>query len=158
MTNEREYTGANIRVVLVDDHESVREWLRSLLAQEPDMVVVAEARDGRTAVEIAINLRPDVVVMDVAMPELNGIEATRQISAEAPEVKVIALSAHAENQLTVGMIQAGASAYLLKKSAIDELVNAIREVAAGRNGNLQKGRSTLVRPETGQIEDASDQT
>ena len=130
VTDKREFPGAKIRVVLVDDHEKVRERLRSLLAQEPDMEVVAEAGNGRTAVETVINLKPDVVVMDVAMPELNGIEATRRIRIEAPEVKVIALSAHAENQLMMGMIQAGASAYLLKKSAVDELVNTIREVAA----------------------------
>ena len=130
VTDKRESPGAKIRVVLVDDHEKVRERLRSLLAQEPDMEVVAEAGNGRTAVETVINLKPDVVVMDVTMPELNGIEATRRIRIEAPEVKVIALSAHAENQLMMGMIQAGASAYLLKKSAVDELVNTIREVAA----------------------------
>ena len=122
----------SIRIVLADDHKIMRQGLRAMLEQEEGLEVVAEAENGRATVQAVSQHRPDVVVMDVAMPELNGIGAARQISTEAPEVKVIALSAHAARQLVVGMFQAGASGYVLKKSAVDELVQAVREVAAGQ--------------------------
>lgn len=117
-----------IRVILADDHQLMREGLRSLFNDEPKMEVVAEAENGRDAVRLAHELRPDVVVMDIAMPELNGIEATRQIKAKLPEVKVVALSMHTDKRFVVEILRAGASAYLLKDSAFLELKKAIGEV------------------------------
>lgn len=123
----------SIRILLVDDHKLVRDSLRALIEhQADDIEVVAEAADGRAAVELVRNLSPDVVVMDIGMPDLNGIEATRQILAEAPDVKVIALSMHAGRHFVADMFGAGASGYVLKESAFKELAQAIRTVVAGR--------------------------
>ena len=122
----------SVRIVLADDHQIVRDGLRTLLEQESGMEVVAEAEDGHTAVALAREQRPDVVVMDIAMPDLNGIEATRQIKADLPEARIIALSMHADKRFVAGMFQAGASGYLLKKGAFRELVQAIRQVVAGQ--------------------------
>lgn len=122
----------SIRVIVADDHKIVRDGLCALLAQQPDMEVVAEAADGHTAVQLARNLSPDVVIMDITMPDLNGIEATQQIVAQAPGVKVIALSIHADRQFVAGMLTAGASGYLLKNCAFEELRQAIRTVVAGQ--------------------------
>lgn len=121
-----------IRVLVADDHKILREGLRSLLESQDDMEVVAEAEDGRTAVGLARELKPDVVVMDVAMPDLNGIEATRQIVADSPNVAVIGLSMHSDRRFVAGMLSAGAYGYLLKDCTFDELVEAIRSVVAGR--------------------------
>jgi len=118
----------SIRILLADDHPIVREGLRSLINRQFNMEVVAEAKDGREAVCLARKLRPDVVIMDVAMPGSNGIEATRQTAG----VKVIALSMHSNRQFVVGMLDAGASGYLLKDCAFEELIGAIRTVIAGR--------------------------
>ncbi|MFH1570038.1 MAG: response regulator transcription factor [Gemmatimonadota bacterium] len=122
----------NLRIVLADDHEIVREGLRVLLSQQSGMEVVAEADSGLTAVELARQHQPDVVVMDIGMADLNGIEATRRIKSELPDIKVIALSMHADKRFVAGMLQAGASGYLLKKGAFHELAQAVREVMAGR--------------------------
>lgn len=122
-----------IKVLLADDHQIMREGLASLLEKQPDLEVVAQAGEGRAAVRLAQELQPDVVVMDIGMPGLNGIEATRQIVAAAPGVKVIALSVHAERPFVAGMLQAGASGYLLKYSAAEELVRAIRLVVQNQN-------------------------
>lgn len=119
------------RIVVADDHEIVREGLCSLLDGQADFEVVGRARGGRTTVQMARDLRPSVVVMDIAMPDLNGIEATRQIAEDCPDVKVIALSMHSDRRYVARMLQAGASGYLLKDSAIEELVRAIRAVIAG---------------------------
>ncbi|MBI5686681.1 MAG: response regulator transcription factor [Verrucomicrobia bacterium] len=119
------------RVLLVDDHKIMREGLRSLLAVTPGVEVVGEAGDGRTAVQLALKLTPDVVVMDIGMPDLNGVDATRQIKARAPQTKVIALSLHSDERFIAGMFKAGASGYLLKDGAFEELAHAIRTVAAG---------------------------
>jgi two-component system response regulator NreC len=119
-----------IRIVLADDHKIVRDGLRSMLADESGMQVVAEAEDGRTAVRLAHDLSPDVVVMDVGMPELNGIDACRQISNQLPHVKVVALSMHSDRHFVQEMLKAGASGYLLKDCAFDELAKAIRSVVA----------------------------
>ncbi len=119
------------RIVVADDHEIVREGLCSLLDGQADFEVVGRARGGRTTVQMARDLRPSVVVMDIAMPLLNGIEATRQIAEDCPDVKVIALSMHSDRRYVARMLQAGASGYLLKDSAIEELVRAIRAVIAG---------------------------
>lgn len=101
-------------ILLVDDHRILREGLRALLERRHDLEVIAEAEDGRTAVELARTLRPHLVIVDVTMPGLNGIEATRRIKAEVPGVRVIALSMHAEAKLVGSMLTAGAAGYLLK--------------------------------------------
>lgn len=121
----------SIRVLLADDHKIVLEGLRSLLQDEAGIEVIAEAQDGRAAMKLAHELKPDVVVMDVAMPDLNGIESTRKITADLPEVKVLALSMHSDKAFVSEMSRAGASGYLLKDCAFDELARAIRAVAAG---------------------------
>jgi DNA-binding NarL/FixJ family response regulator len=119
------------RILIVDDHSIMRDGLRALLEKEEGMSVVAEAGDGRSAVELALEHRPDVVVMDVGLPELNGVEATRRIVRQVPGVKVLGLSMHAEMRFVAEMLRAGASGYLLKDSAFDELARAIRTVSQG---------------------------
>ena len=121
----------SIRVLLADDHALIREGLRSLLEKQPNMEVVGEAEDGRRAKELAGELAPDIVIMDVSMPKLGGIEATRQINSEFPAVKVIALSIHSKRRFVADMLSAGASGYILKECLFDELVQAIEAVAAG---------------------------
>ena len=121
-----------ITVLLADDHKIMRDGLRSLIEREPDMEVVGEAADGRRTVQLVRELSPDVVIMDVTMPHLNGLEATRQIVAEAPKVKVIALSMHSDRRFVAGMLRAGGSGYLLKDCAFEELVHAIRTVTANQ--------------------------
>lgn len=116
------------RVLLADDHKIVRDGLHSLLEENPDIQVVGEAEDGREAVQLVRKLTPDVVIMDIAMPDLNGIEATRQVAAEHPHVKIIALSMHSDKRFVSEMLKAGASAYLLKDSAFEELITAIQTV------------------------------
>lgn len=117
----------SVKVLVADDHQILREGLVTLLAKA-GMTVVGEAADGRTVVRLARELKPHVVIMDIAMPELNGIEATRQIAADVPGIKIIALSMHADKHFVRGMLQAGASGYLLKHCASQELVQAIRAV------------------------------
>ncbi len=121
------------RILLADDHQIVREGLRSLFAKEEDLEVVAEAENGRKAVRLALDLAPDIVVMDVAMPDLNGIEATRQILTKLPSTKVLALSIHSNKRFVVEVLKAGASGYLLKDCAFEELVHAIRAVLANQS-------------------------
>jgi DNA-binding NarL/FixJ family response regulator len=111
----------------------VREGTKELLEREKDLEVVAEASDGRSAVQMAIRQRPDVVVMDFAMPELNGIEATRQIKAIAPGIAVLVLTAYDSDQYIFGFLEAGAAGYLLKDVHIDEVIKAIRAVHAGES-------------------------
>lgn len=118
----------SIRIMIADDHQIVRNGLRSLIEKELDMEVIAEADNGRNAVRLALELAPDVVIMDIAMPELNGIEATRQIIAARPRIKVIALSMHADKRYVMEMLKAGASGYILKDNAYEELARAIRTV------------------------------
>jgi DNA-binding NarL/FixJ family response regulator len=119
-------------ILLADDHRVVREGLRTLLAQEPDLSVIGEAADGREVVELARTLRPDVVIMDIAMPELNGIEATRLIVAECPSIRVVALSMYADRRFVTQILRAGALGYVLKEAAFEELARAIRTVAGGK--------------------------
>lgn len=117
-----------IKVVLADDHMIVRDGLRSLLDRQPDMEVVAEADNGRTALKHVKELSPDVVIMDIGMRELNGIDATRQIVKMSPGVKVLALSMYSDKRFIKGMLKAGASGYMLKDSAFKELIVAIRVI------------------------------
>jgi DNA-binding NarL/FixJ family response regulator len=117
---------------LADDHKITRQGLRSLLEQQPDMEVVGEAEEGRTAVRLAKELSPDVIIMDVSMPDLNGIEATRQIVNRSPTTKVVALSMHSDTLFVSEMLKSGASGYMLKDCAFEELERAIRTVVAGR--------------------------
>jgi len=132
-----------IKVIIVDDHQMVREGLRSLLVGEKDMEVIAEAGDGWEGVRLAEKLAPDVVIMDIAMPELNGIEATRQILARTTGVRVMVLSMHSDKRFVERTLKAGASGYLLKDCAFEELVRAIRTVMAGQI-YLSPGIASLV--------------
>jgi DNA-binding NarL/FixJ family response regulator len=121
-----------IRVLIADDHKIMLAGLRSLLEKQTEFDVVAEAENGRKAVQMAQEKKPDVVVMDVSMPDLNGIEATTQIVESLPGTRVIALSMHSDKRFVMGMLRAGASGYLLKDCASQELANAIHQVAGGR--------------------------
>ena len=120
-----------IRVLLADDHKIFRDGLRTLIDKEMGMEVVAEAENGRKAVKLAEKLAPNVIVMDVTMPDMNGIEATRKIMAELSHIKVIGLSMHSDRRFVLGMLEAGASGYLLKDCAFGELATAIRQVTTG---------------------------
>jgi DNA-binding NarL/FixJ family response regulator len=121
-----------ITVLLAEDHSIVREGLRSLLQAEPDLKVVGEAASGRQAVELAEKLQPAVIVMDIAMPLLNGIEATRQVLKAAPATRVLMLSAHSDDAYVDQVIALGAAGYLIKQTAANVLPKAIREVAKGK--------------------------
>ncbi|HPQ69116.1 MAG TPA: response regulator transcription factor [bacterium] len=121
-----------IRVLLADDHQIIREGLRSLLTDQKDIEVVAEADTGRSALNYVEKMRPDVILMDIAMPDINGIEATRQIKAANPEIRILALSMHSDQRFVGDMLRAGATGYLLKDCAGAELVQAIRTVYAGK--------------------------
>jgi DNA-binding NarL/FixJ family response regulator len=121
-----------IRVLLVEDHTLVRAGTRALLASAKEIEVVGEAANGRQAVDLCASLKPDVVLMDVAMPDLNGIEAARQILQLQPDVKIVMLSMHATRQYIFESLKAGVRGYVLKDSAFAELLNAIRSVVAGR--------------------------
>jgi len=120
-----------IQVILADDHTVVRQGLRVLLEAEQDITVVGEAETGRQAVQLVRKHAPDVVVMDIAMPGLNGLEATRQIMKEAPNVKVLALSSYSDDEYVHQLTEAGAAGYLLKQTAAAELIKAVREVRKG---------------------------
>ena len=123
----------SIRVLLADDHQMLRDTLRSMLESDGHLEVVGEAADGRAAVKMARTLAPDIVVMDITMPDLNGVEATHQIKAENPAVKVIALSRHSDRRYVLRMLEAGASGYVLKAAAYDELRRAIQVVSQGKS-------------------------
>ena len=120
-----------LRVLLADDHEMMREGLKLLVNRQTDMEAVGEADNGRAAVAQARELKPDVVVMDISMPEMNGLKATERLKTLCPEIKVLTLTRHADDAYLRKLLKAGASGYLLKKSASGELVRAIRTVAAG---------------------------
>ncbi|HZT39258.1 MAG TPA: response regulator transcription factor [Bryobacteraceae bacterium] len=132
-----------IRVFLADDHTMVRQGFRLILSSQPDIEIVGEAGNGREAVELAEKLHPDVIVMDVAMPELNGIEATRRLAASSPRSRVLALSMHKDSVYVREILRAGARGYLLKDSIDSDLVNAVRAVARG-DGYLSPGVSDAV--------------
>lgn len=118
----------SIRIILADDHKIIREGIEALLGKQQDFEVIATADDGRTAVRLARELSPDVVVIDVKMPDMNGIEATRQIISENSKVRVIALSMYSDRQFVGAMLKAGASGYMLKDCAFEELVSTIHAV------------------------------
>ena len=121
-----------IRVLLADDHALMREGLRALLTTAPDIEVVGEVRTGREAESRVLQLDPDVVLMDVAMPDLNGIEAARLIHAKCPAVRIVMLSMHATAEYVYRAFEAGASGYLLKEVAVEEVITAVRTVHEGR--------------------------
>ena len=120
------------RVLLADDHKILRQGLRTLLEQEEDIHIVGEADNGRSSVKLAGELSPDVIIMDVAMPDLNGIDATRRITEAEPKARVLALSMHSDGRYVKGMLQAGARGYILKDCAAEELTRAVRIVMAGQ--------------------------
>ena len=124
---------ADIKIVLADDHTVMRSGLRLLLERQPNLSVVGEAADGREAVTLAAEHKPDVVVMDIAMPHLNGVEAARQIVNSNPQVAVVILSMHSDESYVIRSLKAGARAYLLKDSAEADLIEAIRAISAGKS-------------------------
>ena len=138
-----------VRVVLADDHEMFREGLKALVESQSDMEVVGEAATGRSAVALSQELQPDVVVMDVSMPELNGLKATEQLTRLYPQVKIVALTRHREHSYWQELFRAGASAYVLKNSASEELIRAIRAVVADRTyldpGMVEHAVATVAR-------------
>ncbi len=121
-----------MKVLLVDDHRMVRDGLRAILSTRPGIEIVGDADNGRAAVIAVQKLEPDIVVMDVGMADLNGIEATRRIKDAAPRVQIVALSTHSDKRYVLGMIDAGASGYVLKEAASDDLVLALKSVSAGK--------------------------
>jgi DNA-binding NarL/FixJ family response regulator len=139
-----------IRILLADDHDLVRAGLRSILEQQSDFEVIAEAADGREAIAQAQRLKPDVILMDLTMPHLNGIDATRQIVSGQSSSKVIALTVHDDGALASEMLRAGASAYLLKSGTPEELIQAIRAVQRGQTYLSSRIASRVVPPAIGQ--------
>ena len=133
----------SVTILIVDDHNIVRDGLRALLEPLAGMKVVGEAENGRVAVRLAREIQPDIVIIDVAMPDLNGIEATRKIRSQVPGTKVIALSMHSDRRFVSRMLQAGAAAYLRKESAFEEIAAAIEAVARGEH-YLGRGITDLV--------------
>jgi len=117
-----------VKLLVADDHKIFRQGIKKLLEEEPDLQVVGEAADGREAVKKATELKPDVILMDIAMANLNGLEATKQIKKVLPDVKVIMLTMHKNEEYVLQSFQAGASGYILKEGAVEELVSAIRSI------------------------------
>jgi DNA-binding NarL/FixJ family response regulator len=132
------------KILLVDDHQILREGLRSLLEKQPDMEIVGEAGDGRTALQLVRKLRPDVVIMDVNMEGMDGIDTTRVITREQPKTKVLALSMYLRKTFVSEMFKSGASGYLLKESAFAEVVQAIRTILVGRKYACPRVAGLLV--------------
>ena len=122
----------SVRIIIADDHKIMRDGLRNMLEKEPGMEVIADAKNGREAVRLAEQLRPDILIMDISMDDLNGMDATRSIVDKGLGTKIVALSMHADKRFVAGMFEAGAMAYLLKDCAYDELLQAIRQVTGGR--------------------------
>jgi len=120
-----------LRVLLADDHMIVREGLKTLINGQPDMQVVGEAVNGREALKCAIELSPDLVVMDISMPEMNGVEATERLRKECPQIKIIALTIYEDISYLRQLLKAGASGYVIKRAVVEELVHAVRICAAG---------------------------
>ena len=121
-----------VRILIADDHKILREGLKSLLEKQPEFAVVAEAQDGLSAISEAKKHKPEIAILDIGMPDLNGIEVTRRIRSEMAETRVIALSMHADRRFVMGILEAGANGYLLKDSAFAELITAVTAVAKGK--------------------------
>jgi two-component system, NarL family, response regulator LiaR len=153
---------SKIRVLLVEDHAIMREGTREFIQREPDMEVVGEAGDGEEAVKLAAQLKPDVIVMDVRMPKLNGIEATKQIKQQYPSIAILILTAFDTDQYIFALLEAGAAGYLLKGVRAHELIDAIRAVYAGESVLHPVVASRVIRrvvtptPETKSVEPLSD--
>lgn len=148
-----------IRVLLADDHTILREGIRILLEAEPDMDIVGEAGDGEEAVKLALELKPDIVLMDIAMPGMNGLEATRRLRAADPDIHVLILSMHEDQDYVVPILEAGASGYVLKRTAASELVSAIRAVYEGNSFLYPSVAKMLIQNylrRQGEAEDAGD--
>jgi two-component system, NarL family, response regulator LiaR len=121
----------NIKILLADDHPLMRQAIRMWLEKQQDLEVIAEAWDGKEAVDIAVKLLPDIVIMDISMPRINGLEATRQIVSKCPATKILVLTVHTDSEHIHGMIEAGASGYLVKSASGEDVVHAVRMVASG---------------------------
>jgi DNA-binding NarL/FixJ family response regulator len=143
-----------IKVLIVDDHKIMREGLRFLLKDKPNVNVVGEAENGRDAQALVTKLKPDIVIMDIAMPDLNGMEATKMILNENPDTRIIALSSHSGKEFVTGMFKAGASGYLLKDCAFDELFDAIKAVNAKHTYLSREISDVLVREYVSNIHSA----
>src|SRR5215469_3690126 len=141
-----------IRILLADDHIVMRDGLRALLEKQPDMTVVAEAGDGRETVRLAEEQLPDVIVMDIAMPNMNGIEATRRITGSNPQTAVVILSMHQDESYVLRSLKAGAKGYLLKDSLRSDVIEAIRSVAQGRSFLTRKVGKILQEDYVRQLE------
>jgi DNA-binding NarL/FixJ family response regulator len=141
----------NETILIADDHRLLREGLRALLERD-GFEVVGEADNGRSAVRLAKQLQPDIVITDIAMPDLNGVEATRQICAEAPRSKILALSMHTESRFVLGILEAGASGYLLKDAAFEELSVAIKALLKGQTYLSPAVADVVVRHSLGRLE------
>ncbi len=148
----------SIRILLADDHTIVREGLRSLLVKEPDMEVVAEAATGYAAVQQACDHIPDVVVMDISMPDMNGIEATRLITGRLATVRVLALSMEVDRRFVVEVLKSGANGYILKDAAFAELADAIRTVATGETYLSQRITTLVVKEYMQRIPEENEST
>ena len=148
----------SVKIILADDHRIMREGLRALLEKQSGMEVIAEAEDGRTTVDLAYELKPDVVVIDISMPDLNGIDATRQIISAAPNIKVIALSMHSDRKFVREMLAAGASGYLLKDSAFEELGTALAAVINNQTYLSPKIADTVIKDYLGKIDTTESKT
>jgi DNA-binding NarL/FixJ family response regulator len=122
----------SLRVLLADDHQILREGLKALLKNQPDIEVVAEAETGQVAISKSHELCPDVIIMDISMRDMDGIVATQHIKAQSPEMRILCLSVHQESHIVSSMLEAGASGYIVKTSAAQELIEAVRTVASGK--------------------------
>lgn len=145
----------SVKILLVDDHKIIRDGLKALLAQQPDMEVVAEADNGRMGVNLANKLKPDIVIMDISLPDLNGVDASRQILAQTTGVKIVALSMHSDRQFIEQMLLAGVSGYVLKDSAFEELALAIKCVTKNQMYVSPEIAERIIKGYVSQLADAN---
>lgn len=137
MRMDNEEGGSSVRLLIADDHALVRSGLRSLLKREPGFEIAGEAEDGREAVELCRGLRPDLVLMDMRMPRMDGLEATRTIKREYPETKILMVTMHNDQDYILEAVKAGAAGYVLKDAPREELISAVRRALDGERPNLQ---------------------
>ena len=140
----KEQTAMPISILIADDHKVLRECLSSVLAKVKGMKVTGDADNGKDALKLALKLKPDVILMDVKMPEMNGAEATRRILAKRPKTRVIALSGFSDDILVADMLAAGASGYLLKDCGVDDIVNAVKAVVSGETSFSPRVHRTVI--------------